>query len=87
MIRTKSTLCIEHRGNDNGSDAHNDINLTIKEGISARLYVCECLLCISTTIYPIDFTIGGCIAGNPRKCSVEREVWMRGSREIYENIS
>lgn len=32
----------------------------------------------STTIHPTDFTISGCIAEDPRKCSVEFEVvWMK----------
>ena len=49
------------------------IYLTIKAGISVCLSVCMyvCLLRISKTVHPIDFTLGGCIAGDPRTCSVE----------------
>ncbi len=36
-----------------------------------------CPSIISTTVHSIDFTLGGCIADDRRKCSVESEVvWM-----------
>ncbi len=41
-----------------------------------------CHSIISTTIHPIDFTLGRCIAEDPRKCSFKCEdVWVRGSWE------
>ncbi len=49
------------------------------EGVSV------CPLIVSTTVHPIDFTLGGCLAEDSRKCSVESQecevVWMSGSRE------
>ncbi len=51
-------------------------NYKWKESLS----VCPSI--ISTTVHPIDFILGGCIAEDPRKCSVKCEVvWMSGSRE------
>lgn len=39
-------------------------------------------LFISTTIHPIKFILGGCIAEEPRKCSVECKIlWMSSSLE------
>ncbi len=55
--------------------------LTIN-GRSLCLSVClsVCPSSILTTVHPIDFTLGGCIAEDPRKCSVECEVvWMSGT--------
>ncbi len=52
------------------------------EGVSVRLSVClsVCLSIISTTVHPINLTLGRCIAEDPMKCSVECEViWMRPS--------
>ncbi len=52
------------------------------EGVS----VCSSI--ISTTVHPIDFTLGGCTAEDPRKCSVEREVFLdeRFSRKLHAAI-
>ncbi len=42
-----------------------------------------CPSSISTTVHPIDFTLGGYIAEDSKKCSVECQVaWMSGSQEI-----
>ncbi len=55
------------------------IGLTIN-GRSLCLSVCPSN--ISTTVHPIDLTLGGCIAENPKKCSVKCEVVrMSGSGE------
>lgn len=47
--------------------------------------LCVCSLHFSTTVYPIYLTLGGCIAEDPRNCSVECEdVWTSSSRETKE---
>ncbi len=48
------------------------------------LSVCSSI--ISTAVHLIDFTLGGCISEDPRKCSVDCEVvWMSGSPETRNN--
>lgn len=46
------------------------------EGVSVRIYMyaCPSLFFLFLTTVPVDFTLGGCIADNPGKCSVECEV-------------
>ncbi len=38
--------------------------------INLFCFLSVCPLIISTNVYPIDFTLGGCIADDPRECSV-----------------
>ncbi len=40
----------------------------IKAGISVCLSVC--IFIMSRTVHPVDFTCGGCVAADPRECSV-----------------
>ncbi len=55
-------------------------NYKWKKSLSVCLSVC--LSIVMATIHPIDFTLGGCIAEDPRKRSVEYEfAWMCGSQE------
>ena len=53
------------------------------------MYVCvSFLLIFSTTVHPINFTLGGCIAEDLRQCSSACEVvWMSGSPESCKQES
>ncbi len=54
-------------------------NYSWKGSLSVSLSV---LLIILTAVHPIDFTLGVCIAEDPKKRSVECEaVWMSSSQE------
>ncbi len=48
-------------------------NCKWKESLSV-CPLCPSIISVPTTVHPIDFTLGGCIAEDPRKCSVECEV-------------
>ncbi len=46
-------------------------------------YLSVCPSNISITVHLIDFTLGRCIAEDPRKCSVEcKVILMSGSRDF-----
>ncbi len=53
-------------------------NLTINErNLCLSVFLSVCPSIISTTVHPVDFIRGGCIAEDPRRCSVECDVvWM-----------
>ena len=45
------------------------------------MYVCPSIFL--TTVDPTDYTLVGCVAEDPKKCTGEcRAVWMNGSRQV-----
>ena len=47
-----------------------------------------CSSIFSTSVHPMDFTLGGRVAEEPRKCSVRCEAaWISASRQSYNNPS